>query len=178
MMVPTSFELGSFISFIISFITNDIRKFYLASTWENCTRRRLYVKVSLKNLLLGKNLLPIYTTEAKSFLKNQTVFSVLFFGSQRRTTTTTEIFQSTFLIAITMAVNFFWLKSSFLNSPKFFFFFFFFFFQKKVFWVTRDVYSALVSSEFWFFLQKSPFGQKRISLGYIYVIESRHWNTI
>ena len=128
MMVPTSFELGSFISFIISFITNDIRKFYLASTWENCTRRRLYVKVSLKNLLLGKNLLPIYTTEAKSFLKNQTVFSVLFFGSQRRTTTTTEIFQSTFLIAITMAVNFFWLKSSFLISAKVFFFFFFFFF--------------------------------------------------
>ena len=128
MMVPTSFELGSFISFIISFITNDIRKFYLASTWENCTRRRLYVKVSLKNLLLGKNLLPIYTTEAKSFLKNQTVFSVLFFGSQRRTTTTTtEIFQSTFLIAITMAVNFFWLKSSFLISAKVFFFFFFFF---------------------------------------------------
>ena len=139
MMVPTSFELGSFISFIISFITNDIRKFYLASTWENCTRRRLYVKVSLKNLLLGKNLLPIYTTEAKSFLKNQTVFSVLFFGSQRRTTTTTEIFQSTFLIAITMAVNFFWLKSSFLISAK-------------VFWVTRDFYSALVSSEFSFHL--------------------------
>ena len=138
MMVPTSFELGSFISFIISFITNDIRKFYLASTWENCTRRRLYVKVSLKNLLLGKNLLPIYTTEAKSFLKNQTVFSVLFFGSQRRTTTT-EIFQSTFLIAITMAVNFFWLKSSFLISAK-------------VFWVTRDFYSALVSSEFSFHL--------------------------
>ena len=133
MMVPTSFELGSFISFIISFITNDIRKFYLASTWENCTRRRLYVKVSLKNLLLGKNLLPIYTTEAKSFLKNQTVFSVLFFGFQQRTTTTTEIFQSTFLIAITMAVNFFWLKSSFLISAKVFFFFFFFFLKKNFF---------------------------------------------
>ena len=150
MMVPTSFELGSFISFIISFITNDIRKFYLASTWENCTRRRLYVKVSLKNLLLGKNLLPIYTTEAKSFLKNQTVFSVLFFGSQRRTTTTTEIFQSTFLIAITMAVNFFWLKSSFLISAK-------------VFWVTRDFYSALVSSEFSFhmiFFTKESFWPK------------------
>ena len=74
MMVPTSFELGSFISFIISFITNDIRKFYLASTWENCTRRRLYVKVSFKNLLLGKNLLPIYTTEAKSFFKKSDRF--------------------------------------------------------------------------------------------------------